>query len=54
VVLHRLSLKVFSGNAPAVALYAARGWTEEGRRVDAIRIDGAFQDEILMSFPLAP
>ncbi|MHC4957449.1 MAG: GNAT family N-acetyltransferase [Planctomycetota bacterium] len=51
-VLRRLSLKVFSGNEPAVALYTARGWTEEGRRVDAIRVDGGFQDEILMSLPL--
>lgn len=52
-VLRRLSLKVFSGNAPALQLYESLGFVVEGRRRDAILIGDRLQDEILMSLSLS-
>ena len=51
-VLERLSLKVFSGNAPALQLYESLGFVVEGRRKDAIHIGDRGQDEILMALDL--
>lgn len=48
----RIELWVRSPNAAAIALYASLGFSEEGRRRDVVRMDGASEDEILMAlFP---
>ena len=51
-ILRRFSLKVFSGNLPALRLYGALGFVEEGRRRGAIAIAGEYQDEVLMGLEI--
>ncbi|MCK6458484.1 MAG: GNAT family N-acetyltransferase [Planctomycetes bacterium] len=50
--LSRLSLRVFSSNAPAIALYESLGFVVEGRRPGHLRIRGRDEDLILMGLPL--
>lgn len=47
-----LDLGVFSDNAPARALYRARGFVETGTVVDAFRIDGESVTDVSMSLRL--
>jgi ribosomal protein S18 acetylase RimI-like enzyme len=49
----RIELWVRSPNEAALRLYRAVGFVEEGRRRDAVRLDGGSEDEILMAI-LAP
>jgi ribosomal protein S18 acetylase RimI-like enzyme len=45
----RIELWVRSPNAVAIALYTRLGFVEEGRRRDAVRLDGGSEDEVLMA-----
>lgn len=47
--LTRLSLSVFAGNGPAIGLYAALGFAEEGRQIRALFIDGQWIDVVTMA-----
>ena len=47
--LRRLSLKAFSTNEPALALYRALGFREEGRLVERVRQPDGYVDEIHMA-----
>lgn len=43
----RIELEVFASNTSAVKLYESSGFTCEGRKIKARRLDGAFDDIIL-------
>jgi len=45
----RIELMVRSPNARAMRLYASAGFTEEGRKRDAVRLDHGSEDEVLMA-----
>ena len=45
----RIELWVRSPNTAAVGLYTRLGFVEEGRRRDAVRLDGGSEDEVLMA-----
>ncbi|MFO0897359.1 MAG: GNAT family N-acetyltransferase [Pirellulales bacterium] len=47
--LERVQLDVFTSNKAAVALYRAFGFREEGRRVRGRKLDGAYDDVLLMA-----
>lgn len=47
--LERVQLDVFASNEAAVALYRAFGFREEGRRVRGRKLDGAYDDVLLMA-----
>jgi len=48
--LHKLTLRVFADNDPAIRLYRSLSFVEEGRfRDDAIRVDGSLRDTIAMA-----
>lgn len=50
--LSKLALAVYAHNAPAIALYRAYGFTEEGRRIAEYRFpDGTLRDDVLMARP---
>lgn len=46
--LHRIGLEVWAYNSRAIATYRGLGFTEEGRRRDAVLHAGAFHDAVLM------
>jgi RimJ/RimL family protein N-acetyltransferase len=46
--LHRISVRVMAGNARAIACYRKCGFQEEGREREAARVDGRWQDDIIM------
>jgi RimJ/RimL family protein N-acetyltransferase len=46
--IERVELSVFSTNARAQALYQSVGFAEEGRKIDARRVDGVSSDLLLM------
>ena len=49
--LRMMRLRVFDGNARAIALYRSLGFVEEARlRDDALRADGGFHDTIIMTY----
>jgi ribosomal protein S18 acetylase RimI-like enzyme len=48
----RIELMVRGENDRAIRLYAGVGFHEEGRKRDAIRIDGQSEDEVLMALHL--
>ena len=48
--LHKVFLRVFSYNTPAIALYRSAGYVEEGRlRDDVQRYDGSYADTLFMA-----
>lgn len=47
--LERVELEVFASNAPALALYRSLGFREEGRKLKARKIDGAYEDIVVMA-----
>jgi RimJ/RimL family protein N-acetyltransferase len=51
---HRLSLRVVTGNAPAIALYRKAGFTVEGMLEATAIVDGKPIDELQMGKLLAP
>jgi ribosomal protein S18 acetylase RimI-like enzyme len=48
----RIELLVRSANDAAIRLYARAGFQEEGRKRDALRLDGRSEDELLMALHL--
>lgn len=46
--LHRVSLRVLASNARAIACYRKCGFREEGREREAARVNGVWQDDIIM------
>ncbi len=52
--IHRLELTVMAHNERAIRLYRRVGFVEEGVRRDAVLVDGAFIDELMMAKLLAP
>ena len=51
--LEKLSLAVYAHNLPALSLYRALGFQEEGRRVGEYRFaDGSLRDDVLMALPV--
>lgn len=53
VGISRLELTVMSDNEPALALYERAGYSFEGRKRNAIIVDGIGVDELVMGKPLA-
>lgn len=47
--LSRLEINVFATNDPAVGLYRSLGFLEEGRKLNALFIDGSWVDLIIMA-----
>jgi ribosomal protein S18 acetylase RimI-like enzyme len=52
--LERIELEVFASNDAAVALYLRHGFVEEGRLRKSRKLDGAYDDQILMARFLVP
>jgi ribosomal protein S18 acetylase RimI-like enzyme len=50
----KLELHVFPHNQPAIALYRAFGFVEEGYRRRHYRRDGEYVDAVLMAYEVAP
>lgn len=51
--IERLGLRALSTNSRALRLYAAMGFVEEGRRVQAIKLGpGQYADEVIMARPV--
>ncbi|MGK5733960.1 N-acetyltransferase family protein [Streptomyces sp. URMC 124] len=50
----RLTLRVLGHNAPARALYASEGFTEEGVLPGEFFLEGAYVDDVLMGRSLTP
>ncbi|WP_291407110.1 GNAT family protein [Devosia sp.] len=50
----RVELDVYASNIPAIALYEKVGFAHEGRRIDAIHINGAYQDILMMGLLFVP
>jgi RimJ/RimL family protein N-acetyltransferase len=48
----RIELLVRSPNDRAIRMYARAGFHEEGRKRDALRLDGQSEDEVLMALHL--
>jgi RimJ/RimL family protein N-acetyltransferase len=46
--LHRISARVMAGNHRAIACYRKCGFQVEGREREAARVDGRWQDDIIM------
>lgn len=50
--IERVELEVFASNAAAVTLYRKLGFREEGRKLRALKRDGAYDDLVVMAlFP---
>lgn len=47
--LHRVALRVLAGNDRAIGCYARCGFVLEGRERESARVDGAWQDDLLMA-----
>jgi ribosomal protein S18 acetylase RimI-like enzyme len=47
--LERVELEVYESNAPAIALYRKLGFQQEGRKVRSCRIDGVYENDLLMA-----
>ena len=50
----RISLSVYARNTRAAALYRKVGFVVEGVRVRGKKLDGEYDDVIMMAFPIAP
>ena len=51
--VRKLGLRVLSTNPTALELYARRGFAEEGRLVEEIRLpDGSFADDLWLALPI--
>ena len=51
--IERVGLRALSINSRALHLYAAMGFVEEGRRVQAIKLGpGQYADEVIMARPV--
>jgi RimJ/RimL family protein N-acetyltransferase len=46
--LHRVSVRVLVSNARAIACYRKCGFVEEGREREAARVEGEWQDDLIM------
>jgi ribosomal protein S18 acetylase RimI-like enzyme len=51
--LEKVELVVYSDNLVAIRLYESVGFTHEGRRRNARKLDGGYQDVLLMALPMA-
>lgn len=47
--LHRVDLRVLAFNEPAIACYRRCGFVEEGRERETCRVDGQWQDDLVMA-----
>ena len=47
--LRRLSLRTLASNVPALAVYRALGFVEEGRQREGAWVEGAYDDLVLMA-----
>jgi ribosomal protein S18 acetylase RimI-like enzyme len=52
--LRRVELEVYASNGPAIALYRAMGFDDEGRKVGARELDGRPDDLLVMAMHLQP
>jgi RimJ/RimL family protein N-acetyltransferase len=52
--IEEIRLSVVTTNAEAVRLYAKAGFSVYGLERRALKIDGRYYDELLMSLPLRP
>ena len=52
--LVRIELEVYASNKPAIALYRAAGFREEGRKVGARELDGRTDDLLIMAKCIQP
>lgn len=52
--LEILNLAVFSDNLPAIRLYQSLGFTCYGTERNAVKLNGSYLDEDLMTLPLIP
>ena len=50
--LEKIELSVYASNVPALSLYRSVGFVEEGRKVRGRKVDGRYDDVILMGLPL--
>jgi ribosomal protein S18 acetylase RimI-like enzyme len=48
--IEKIELQVYASNRPARALYRKFGFRQEGRRIRARKLDGEYDDVILMGF----
>jgi len=48
----KIELGVFASNSPAIALYQKLGFVEEGRKRRARKVDGIYDDLVLMALHL--
>ena len=46
--IEKIELQVYASNRPARALYRKFGFAQEGRRIRARKLDGKYDDVILM------
>jgi ribosomal protein S18 acetylase RimI-like enzyme len=51
--LERVELEVFASNLPAIELYRKQGFVTEGVKNKARKIDGKYDDVVLMALPSA-
>jgi RimJ/RimL family protein N-acetyltransferase len=47
--MERIELEVFASNTRAIALYESLGFRHEGRKRHARKLDGAYDDDVLMA-----
>lgn len=50
--MERIELEVFASNARAIALYESLGFQREGRKRRIRKLDGRYEDEVLMALLL--
>lgn len=50
--MERIELEVFSSNTRAIALYESLGFAREGLKRHARKLDGAYEDDLLMALLL--